>query len=135
MESRYGARRSAGWRPCATLLFSGGQIISGPRLQRALDALAAMCRPVPCITLASCTEEVASSRTYLEPPRRIKARPTGLRLERSRRAATCSTYPLFSQSCFCLLYSILDAPAVSRSTAGPRNSSRTSGCSGIDYLC
>lgn len=26
---------------------------------------------------------VASSRTYLEPPRRIKARPTGLRLERS----------------------------------------------------
>lgn len=49
-------------------------------------------RLVPSITPASCTEEVASSRTYLEPARRIKARPTGLRLQRSRRAATCSTY-------------------------------------------
>lgn len=42
-EGRYGARRSSR-RPYATLLFSGGQIISGPRWRRrrqwrcALDA-------------------------------------------------------------------------------------------------
>lgn len=40
------------------------------------------------------TEEVASSCTYREPPRCIKARPTGLRLQRSRRAATCSTWTM-----------------------------------------
>lgn len=92
------ARRSSP-RPYATLLFSGGQIISGPRQRRqrcALDAHSPRAaRPVPehyPSAPGSCTEEVASSRTYLEPPRRIKARPTGLRLQRSRRAATCSTW-------------------------------------------
>lgn len=63
----------------------------------ALDALAAVAvspsTPLQrCIT-HSCTEEVASSRTYLEPPRRIKARPTGLRLKRyiSRRVVSLAS--------------------------------------------
>lgn len=107
-EGRYDVRRFSR-RPYATLLFSGGQIISGPRRRQqrlrrrcALDAhLLHAVAGGPSITLrpGSCTEEVASSRTYLEPPRRIKARPTGLRLQRSRRAATCSTWTAAGPHC------------------------------------
>lgn len=54
----------------------------------------------PSARPGSRTEEVASSCTYREPPRRIKARPTGLRLQRSRRAATCSTWTMLYSSFF-----------------------------------
>lgn len=75
----------------STLLFSAGQIIPATAVAAtsALDALAAVTARTPPLLysisnvyyLYSCTEEVASSRTYLEPPRRIKARPTELRLK------------------------------------------------------
>ena len=72
-----------------TLLFSGGQIILGEQCSRCT------CRGGLCSSTATAVavaldvlpivarKKVASSRTYLEPPRCIKARPTGLRLERS----------------------------------------------------
>lgn len=68
------------------------------------------------------TEEVASSRTYLEPPRRIKARPTGLRLQRSlllllpalrgRRSALRSPPSRGPGAIAPSLFSAIDAPGI-----------------------
>ena len=59
------------------VIFSKGNYPEGPACSRCT------CHGHHYQRLVARQEVVASSRTYLEPPRRIKARPTGLRLERS----------------------------------------------------
>ena len=63
--------------PSPPCYFLEGKLSRGPACSRCT------CHGHHYQRLVARQEVVASSRTYLEPPRRIKARPTGLRLERS----------------------------------------------------